>query len=289
MHGRGTLLTFKAPAIEIPDNDPFKHDALDRTEAATAIQTLVDALTGPFVLALDSPWGTGKTTFARMLKAVLENSGYRCLYFNAWTTDFSSDPMLAFLGELNGVISDLKPEESNTAKVFQKAKRVATLLAGRAIPAAGKMATAGLLDLEKFSEEAIAEFVSDSLSDAVDAYTAEKDLISQFRASLESSIDELLSDTGKTKLVIFVDELDRCRPTYAVDLLERIKHLFDIKNVVFILSLDKSQLSTSLGAVYGQKIDAEEYLRRFIDLEFRFPKPDPQKFASGFYPATTDG
>jgi hypothetical protein len=78
--------------------------------------------------------------------------------------------------------------------------------------------------------------------------------------------------------VWFVDELDRCRPTFAVELLERVKHLFDAPNVVFVLALDKRQLSTSLSAVYGQGFDAEEYLRRFIDLEFKLPIAKSKKF-----------
>lgn len=67
--------------------------------------------------------------------------------------------------------------------------------------------------------------------------------------------------------MFFIDELDRCRPTFAIELLERIKHLFDIQNIVFVLSIDKEQLEASTAAAYGSAINAPEYLRRFIDLE----------------------
>ena len=70
----------------------------------------------------------------------------------------------------------------------------------------------------------------------------------------------------------FVDELDRCRPTYTVELLERIKHFFDVEGLVFVLSLDKEQLGHSIRAVYGAGIDVDGYLRRFIDLEYRLPR-----------------
>ncbi|QDE47832.1 hypothetical protein EIN43_17235 [Enterobacter hormaechei] len=63
---------------------------------------------------------------------------------------------------------------------------------------------------------------------------------------------------------IFIDELDRCRPNYAIDMLETIKHLFDINNVVFVIATDKEQLSHSICSVYGSGFDATRYLDRFL-------------------------
>jgi hypothetical protein len=81
-----------------------------------------------------------------------------------------------------------------------------------------------------------------------------------------------------------VDELDRCNPTFAVKVLERIKHLFDVPNVVFILSIDKKQLVCSVKGFYGSnEIDAEEYLRRFIDIEYNLPEANPEFFCDYLY------
>lgn len=87
----------------------------------------------------------------------------------------------------------------------------------------------------------------------------------------------------KPTLVFFVDEIDRCRPTFAVELLERIKHLFDIPNILFVLSLDKQQLEASIAAVYGQDIKAAEYLRRFIDLEYAIPAAKTKRFVESLF------
>lgn len=276
-------MKYKLAPLEIPVENPFQFDALNRRPSVEAISLLVDELQGPFVLAIDSPWGTGKTTFVQLLMPVLKSKGYPCLYFNAWETDFSTDPMVAFLGELGTLVSSDVNQESSFSKHFQKAKKLATLLAKKAIPVAGKVATGGLLDLDPFTEKSIAEYVSSSITDAVDAYAAERRLIDEFRTSLGAAIAKLNEDGKKSKIVIFVDELDRCRPTYAVDLLERIKHLFNIDNVIFILSLDKQQLHTSLGAVYGQDIKSDEYLRRFIDLEYLLPRPDAEAFTNSLF------
>jgi KAP-like P-loop domain-containing protein len=80
-------------------------------------------------------------------------------------------------------------------------------------------------------------------------------------------------------LLFFVDELDRCRPTYAVALLERMKHIFDVEGIVFVLAIDKGQIGHSLKAVYGSGLEVDGYLRRFIDLEYRIPDPPREKYA----------
>lgn len=80
------------------------------------------------------------------------------------------------------------------------------------------------------------------------------------------------------QLIIFVDELDRCRPSYAIELLERIKHLFNIPGILFVLALDKRQLSHSIAAVYGNGFDSDGYLRRFIDLEYNLLEPNIKEY-----------
>jgi KAP family P-loop domain len=72
-------------------------------------------------------------------------------------------------------------------------------------------------------------------------------------------------------LLIIVDELDRCRPNFAIEMLEVIKHLFDVENVVFILAYDGHQLACSTQSLYGQNFDGKTYLQRFFNLEFNLP------------------
>lgn len=75
-------------------------------------------------------------------------------------------------------------------------------------------------------------------------------------------------------LVVVIDELDRCRPSYAVELLETAKHLFSVDGVVFVLALTRAELARSVKILYGDGFDATGYLRRFIDVDFRLPEPD---------------
>jgi predicted KAP-like P-loop ATPase len=271
-------MEFKLEPLEVPVDNPFKFDALNRKASVDAFTNLLNSIKGPFVLTIDSPWGTGKTTFIRMWKAVLESQDFTCLYFNAWEKDFSTDPLIAFLGEFEALEKDILPKNNNFKKYFNKAKKIGTALARRALPLAGKIATSGLLDIDEFIKASLSDLVSSSVKDAVDVYLAEKDLIKEFHKSLSDSIATLRERGKKDQLIVFVDEVDRCRPTFAIELLERIKHLFNIENVIFVLSIDKVQLSVSLKAIYGDRLDSDEYLRRFIDLEYALPKIDSEAF-----------
>ena len=99
----------------------------------------------------------------------------------------------------------------------------------------------------------------------------------KIRENFKQYMNEYQQESGK-KIVFFIDELDRCRPTFAIELLEVIKHLFDIENFVFIISIDKEQLSHSVSTVYGQGMDTIGYLRRFFDLDYRLPSVDIRKY-----------
>lgn len=89
-------------------------------------------------------------------------------------------------------------------------------------------------------------------------YKEFKDAISDFKESLEGIV------SNQRKIVIIIDELDRCKPTFAVQLLEIVKHLFDIKGITFIFMLDIQQLSYLIKTIYGQEMDAAGYLCRFF-------------------------
>ena len=73
--------------------------------------------------------------------------------------------------------------------------------------------------------------------------------------------------TANTKIIIMIDELDRCKPIFAIKLLETIKHLFNVKNMSFIFALDMTQLSYSIKKIYGTEIDASGYICRFFDCQ----------------------
>ena len=253
--------------IEPDQKNPFSKDLLNRKQYADVLTQIVKNTEGGFTLSINADWGYGKTTFIKMWEKVLQNEGYQTIYFNAWETDFVADPMMALIDGLrNGFeAKDLPSEHLQKVKVFWKtASKLVQLVPQYRI--IGEIAEA--------LQEGIGDCTEDN--DELQKCTSIKQLVYTFRKQL--------SDFAKTidqekQLIVFVDELDRCRPDYAVQMLERIKHFFTIDNIIFVLSVDKKVLCKSIKAVYGGlEIDTEAYLRRFIDLEFDLPEPNISDF-----------
>ena len=94
-------MTYRLLEIEVPDNAPFQNDALERRPVVEFLAGLIGRTGGPFVLALDSPWGTGKTTLVRMLGAELKRQDYSCIHFNAWQVDYVTDPLVALVSSID--------------------------------------------------------------------------------------------------------------------------------------------------------------------------------------------
>ena len=261
-------------SIEIEKDNPFANCKLGREKYAQLLKAIVSQYNDGCVMALKGKWGTGKTTFVKMWQQYMQDHGFKTIYLNAWENDFMEDPMIEFLGEL-------KELSSRNNKSFKKI-----------ISAAGKIAVATVGGLAKgFLESrigcntmnSISEGIKDGVDETqnllqkrIDEYNNQKVGLVEFRKCLSNYIE---SQSNGKPVVFIVDELDRCNPHYAVKVLERIKHLFDIPNIFFVLSIDKQQLAHSICGFYGSdKIDATEYLKRFIDIEYELPEPDYDLF-----------
>jgi hypothetical protein len=262
-----------------------RNDALGRKEIEPPLTQLVTQALGSFVLALDGSWGSGKTTFLQMWQVRLKEKGHACLYLNAWKNDFAQEPLVAVVSELSRAIEDFAPKDQEGDALRQKmkkARKLAESIAKRAIPVAAKLVTFGALDTEGMVEKVISDLAADIAQDRIKEYENGKSEIEEFRKALVDLTDEVakLNPEASAKVVVIIDELDRCRPTYAVQLLERIKHLFDVPGVVFVLGIDRTQLHHSIRALYGSGFDAFGYLRRFIDLDYRIPEPKTGNYCS---------
>ena len=259
--------------IEIPDDNPFKNDKLGYAKYAIALKGMVDIYkdTG-CVIAVNGKWGTGKTTFMQMWQASLPKKDYSTIYYNAWETDYFTDPLTAILGELKDISQD-----SETFRGL-----CSTL--GKVVLAAGGTVLKGVLKKvsgidSDFVKDSIDE-VKSSLQNNLDNYSEQKQSLLEFKDKLA----EYVAGQDGKPVVFIVDELDRCNPHYAVRVLEIVKHLFDVPNICFVLAIDKVQLECSIKGFYGSsEIDAENYLRRFIDIEFRMPEPNIEGFTNLLY------
>ena len=262
--------------IDVPEDDPFKNDLLGRKESVEVLTHLVRSFEGPCVLAVDAAWGNGKTTFLRIWAQYLRNVGFPVVEFNAWETDFSEDPFVALSTELTEGLQEYADDPLATK--IDKTKKVATELLRRSVPGLVRLATAGVLDLAPLLEKEMVQALASYAEKSPSEYQEAKKSVKEFRDALQDMAGAMSESRENRPLVVAIDELDRCRPSYAVELLEVAKHLFAVDHIVFVLAVNRSELEHSIKALYGRDFDAQGYLRRFFDVDFRLPEPDRKAF-----------
>ncbi len=267
--------------IEIPidGTDAFLNCKLVRKPFADILTTILCTYSNGFVLAINNEWGAGKTTFIKMWKQDLKNKGFKTLYYNAWENDFENNVIVALISELQE-LNDTKTRKAYKA-ILQKGALLSKKIGPEIIKGILKKTTG--INSEEILKiiEGAAEMGFETLEAEIKIYTQRKETLKEFRECLKTFVEK--ADPEKP-VIFFVDELDRCRPNYAVEVLEEIKHLFSVPGIIFVLSIDKEQLGHAVRGVYGSdKINAQEYLRRFIDLEYSLPDPDPKLMCEYLY------
>lgn len=267
----------KHQEIKIEAGSPFANCQLDRQQYSNVLTSIVSTYANGFVLAINNKWGTGKATFVKMWEQDLKDKKYQTVYFNAWENDFENNPLTALMGELKTLT------RTATEPEFKTVLKNAAILSKHILPLVAKEIADRYVDTKGITEaiENITKGVTDIFENEVNEYAEKKKGIAEFRKSLSKFI--AVTNDGKP-LIFIVDELDGCRPDYAVAILEQIKHFFSVSNIVFVLSIDKEQLGNAVRGVYGsEQIDADEYLRRFIDVEYSIPEPEAEKFCNYLY------
>lgn len=270
-------MKIKHHEIEIPQENPFANCKLAREPYARVLSDIVNTYADGFVLAINNEWGTGKTTFVKMWQQQLKNEGFQTIYFNAWENDFDSNPLVALMSELETLTN------TKNKKVFKSVVEKGAVLVKNIAPSLLKALADKYIDSKVITDaiENSTKATTEILEEEIKEYLSKKKTIVEFRKELEKFVKQ----TDNTKPLIFiVDELDRCRPNYSVEVLEQIKHFFSVSGIVFVLSIDKKHLCSSIKGFYGSsEIDSNEYLRRFIDLDYSIPKPSTKNFVNYLY------
>ena len=213
-----------------------------------------------------------------MWKQSLVNQHFHVLYFNVWEHDFITDPIIGLISQFRDM-AEGDDAKAKFAKIAAAAGKVTTGM----LPSIVKGLTKKYLGEDVVDViESATQKIADSFDKVIDDFVEQCQSMEEFRKALENLV-EFTAQDGKP-LIFIIDELDRCNPRFAVKVLERVKHLFSVPNIVFILSIDKTQLCHSICGYYGSdNLNAEEYLKRFIDIEYKLPEPDVDKFTAYLY------
>ena len=256
-----------------------------------------------FIININGEWGSGKTFFIDRFQKHLEVKGHLVAKLDAWRADPSSDPIVSLVACIEKCIEPYVSKKIILQDHLNAVHRAGGRLSKLIVPALAKQGLKRFLGRDGF--EGLSEILVDELSganskrlkdaielvgdavdsiedDVLDSYTSATyfskrvaDSQAQFEAIQEFSkaIEELLKSLFEKRkieapLYVFVDELDRCRPTFAIEVLERINHLFDLDGIVFLVCTDSEQLAHSIKAIYGAGFSSNEYLGRFFSFRY---------------------
>lgn len=243
-----------------------------------------------YVINVNAEWGAGKTYFVKRWAKDLKHE-HPVVYIDAWSNDFMDSPIITVLAE----IQDQLLETINKSHLTQAKRRSFKNIGISVLPKilAALVKRYGGFDIEDlFVDENPETCTSPStqnnksldLSAAMEAMTTQafkehsdykkgvkelKDTIKELvKYSIEKPKGGLQAIARSYPAFIFIDELDRCRPTYAVEMLEAIKHIFDIEGLVIVVSTHTEELQHTIKALYGNDFNADNYLRRFFDTKY---------------------
>ena len=271
-----------------------ENDIFGYREFGERLAKLISDINEPLVITLDGPWGSGKSVFIKQWKGLMkEKYDGSVVYFDAFRNDIHDDAFLALAHEIHFLAEDTLGKKNKPTQAFlDKAKKVGKALMPTGLRLAAHIGTAGLLNPQyvKAGDDAIKaisdasrseteEALEKTISEKLQKTKEERALLENFRKSLEKvSIDITKKAQKKDKrplpLIFIIDELDRCRPPFALDVIERVKHLFSVPNVCFMLVMDLPQFETAIRGVYGEKFDAGKYLEKFYHLKVILPGLD---------------
>ena len=250
------------------EQEALTFQARDDFNRVGIADNLIKLLTSPIDISpmvIDGDWGTGKTEFCQKLinKFTAEHENYQLVYVDAFQADHANDPLMTILAEVAALI----PEGEKKEGFMQKAIPVARY----GFKTTLKAVVSHVLRQEADDiADGLEEHLQDAADKAIDASVAavlkDHEKVKKNLIALQTTLTELAEDAP---IIIFVDELDRCRPDFAVQMLEVIKHTFDVENVKFVLVTNTKQLRAAINHSYGPLVDAQRYLDKFLKFSVR--------------------
>lgn len=260
-----------------PDNDvklyesAFEDDILGREKFSKALSEVLERIEDPLVVALDGRWGTGKSYFLKRwvgAHRVQNNGTALTVYFDAFAHDYTSEPLIALVGTLSKRVAAVDEQK------IKRLRRAAIKFIKPAARLGLALATFGATEALNEIGDAAADAIKGEAERAVEDFWAREDGRQAAMEDFRAAIKTLTAPSGQsnvTPLIIVIDELDRCRPDYALEVLEVIKHFFAVPHVHFVLGVNLKALENSVKARYGLEIDATAYLQKFLSFTLSLP------------------
>ena len=265
----------------------IKENTYNRNSDVKDFIEALDTIEGNMFISLDARWGEGKTFYVRQIEKTLEyltkrawgdgqaetveelnpyfqntvlnsislNQSYLPIYYNAWLYDNHDDPLMSLIY----TIVKKANQYINTALDKSKKERLLQALSSLSVS----------FNFGFVQVSASGEGIKDALT--VEDILKNINTAEEIRELVKNILDSVIIEKAQ-RLVIYIDELDRCRPSYAIEMLERIKHYFDDERIIFVVSVNKEQLVHTISKHYGYGFDSTGYLNKFFDINAYLPE-----------------
>ncbi|HIF9142927.1 TPA: KAP family P-loop NTPase fold protein, partial [Photobacterium damselae] len=292
--------------IDNTTDELFPADKLNRAEYAKFLTQFLakqgfDGTQEPnkqkknYVLNLNAEWGAGKSYFLKRWSNDLKKH-YPVVYIDVWKQDYSNDPLLTIVSAMTKQLKE-QAGSNNTAinvpesisNLFKAAlPSVANALAAKYLglnisSLIESVEKADISEYDNIETGAIAQKITETL---IKEHENKEKSIDILKLNIKEWVEAVVGQSATTEnkkyypAFIFIDELDRCKPSYAVEVLETIKHIFDIPGVIFVVATNTNQLQHTIKSVYGDGFDAIQYLGRFFNTRFAFGSQSFEKLLS---------
>jgi metal-responsive CopG/Arc/MetJ family transcriptional regulator len=265
-----------ASTKEFSEGFSDKDDIFNRKKLHQQIMRVAtNAVDKSLVLALDDKWGNGKTSFVKMMESEIKINNSEIaevIYFDAFKSDYQSDPFVALTANIYAMTEKDGKLKSLGDRLLEAGKKLGASFVINGSKFAISAVTGGLVSgtiVEKAGDA-----ISESISSPLEQYIEEKIKTSEKEATTIEAFGKILTEIhekSNKKIIFIIDELDRARPDFSLDLLEKIKHIFSVEGVIFLLVVNREQFEKSIESRYGN-INSKLYLNKFVHYWFTLPK-----------------
>ena len=258
---------------QIGDTDGFsKSDIFDARNSGERLANIVGDLEGHSAIVLDGPWGSGKSIFVKQWAGLLRQRGHPVVYFDAFEHDHLDDAFFPLFGHLlrahssgTPVLQQFRESLFTQATALLKATPKVLVDVGLRTATGGALSASAIREVTENEANQSAEAV---IAESIDRSDLMLSCVRDFRETLRDAVAQAGGDGNCTVPLVFViDELDRCRPSYALKVLERIKHVFAVDNTCFVFVTHLDALASMVKREYGLPEDSG-YLDKFFQLRF---------------------
>jgi uncharacterized protein YjbI with pentapeptide repeats/molybdopterin-guanine dinucleotide biosynthesis protein len=243
---------------QVLNDEPSGKDTLGRLVLARTFAQVASECQTPLVIGVYGSWGSGKTTFLKLIESELDQNHCKPVWFNAWQHDHDAAPAISLLHSMVDGL-DLTGEFKNALSQVAVAFGSVLLQKTTSLTLDNLQKIQALLDQEGFR-------------------------VRDARSKLKTYFSEVIAKArpdSRTRIVFFVDDLDRCESASVVKLLEAIKLYFNAEGCVFILGLDRDSIAAALSqARKPNEANEAQYLDKLIQLPFTLPPIADSTFSS---------